>query len=399
MENSNIDVYDCNIKTLTPIHIGSGKNYLAAEYISVKAKNKSTKKLVNLIRRVSFDKYYQSLSEEDQYRFIESASNPNFKLSEFASTIKKDFRRYDCINKSDDIRNEIVEHIKTNDESYIPGSSLKGAIKTALLYNSFDYSDKNNIERLFRTSNRGDYIPRFENFTSTFFSSSQKRGKSAQFDISRFLQFSDSTTFERPDIHGIVSIMGKKNSYDGLEYYQRGRGQNIVESFLETIPMKTNLKSRISINYDSNIYNNDKLPSYVNLNLKSRENFIDMDTIKKCIYEFSKDIIEYEIEFLDKYGYGKGLEDVNLSLAKNYIALKKINKIKSPIIKLGAGSGFLAMTIGIKIKHYDSELFERIRNSLKGKNYYYEFPKSRKIIKKSKMPLGWVKLDITKREV
>ncbi|MCL2115331.1 MAG: type III-A CRISPR-associated RAMP protein Csm5 [Methanobrevibacter sp.] len=384
MFDSNIKSYECKIQTLTPVHIGSGNKYTSAEYVSPKLKTKKGGS-VQVVRRINFDKYYSGLSEDKTEEFLENLSDFNFKLSDFDSNISHKYKRYNSINKTPNkFPNEIIEHVRTMDELFIPGSSLKGAIKTAILYNLIDYSHMDDVENLLRSGRYGEFIPPFENFTNSFFSS-RGGGQSAQYNISKFFQVFDSSTRKTADIHSIISIMGKKDSYDGLEYYKRNN--RVVESFLETIPINNTLKSKISINYDSNVYSS--------LNLKSKEDLIDIDNIKNYIYNFSKDIIEYEREFLDKYSYSNNdLKSANSKLSSHYKLLNKHNTPETPILKLGAGSGFMAMTIGIKIKNLDKNLFERIRKALRGKNYNYEFPKSRKIIKRNSMPLGWVKLNI-----
>jgi len=393
MFDSNINSFECKIQTLTPVHIGSGNKYSPSEYISPKVKNKKGN-IVHLIRRITFDNYYSNLNDDKQAEFLENISNYNFKLSDFDSKISKEYKRYDSINRTQiKFPNEIIEHVRTLDDLYIPGSSLKGAIKTALLYNLIDYSDFDNIERLFQRRGGKESLPHYDNFSNTFFSS-QRGGKSAQYDISKFFQVFDSTSIRLSDIHAIVSVMGKKDSYDGFEYYKRN--QRVVESFFETIPNKKVLKSKISINYNSDIYENPNLKNK-KLNLKDKEKLLDINNIKNCIYNFSKDLIEYELEFLDKYSYSNNdLKDVNTKLIKYYEKFDEINSPETPIIKLGSGSGFMAMTIGIKIKKLDAELFERVRKALRTNSYPYEFPKSRKIIKRNSMPLGWVKLNIDK---
>lgn len=66
--------------------------------------------------------------------------------------------------------------------------------------------------------------------------------------------------------------------------------------------------------------------------------------------------------------------------------------MENPVLKVGAGSGFLSTTVGLKIKKYDENLFDKIADGTRGKNYDYSFPKSRKITQTDERPLGWVQL-------
>lgn len=126
--------YDLHLTTLSPIHIGSGKSYSCCEFVPAKAKSKG--QIVKIIKRVNLTNYYSSLSDDRKDTFLASLTNSNFELKQFDKKIKKDFVRYQCIDNSRvDFINEVQEHIKTSDKLYIPGSSIKGAIRTAIFYN------------------------------------------------------------------------------------------------------------------------------------------------------------------------------------------------------------------------------------------------------------------------
>ena len=73
--------------------------------------------------------------------------------------------------------------------------------------------------------------------------------------------------------------------------------------------------------------------------------------------------------------------------------MEKQNSLSSPLLRLGSGSGFLSTTVGLKIKKYDEDLFDKIRDGTRGKTYDYQFPKSRKITQVGGLPLGWIKLN------
>jgi CRISPR type III-A-associated RAMP protein Csm5 len=388
MFDSGIKKYECKIRTLSPIHIGSGNKYSTAEYVSPKAKSKSKDKNVQLLRRVNFDKYYSKLSDDKVDEFLENITNYNFKLEEFDSNIPKEFKRYDCINKtSNKSPNEVVEHIRTIDELFIPGSSLKGAIKTALFYNKisrndFQYIEKRLIKKHFRSPGKNIIDKRnYAEFENKIFSS-KFGGDAAKYNISKFLQVSDSTSLKIGDINEVIIIKAKENAFNGGFQQHKIHG-NPVSTFIETIPAKPkkySLKSIISTNFNSK--------TYKGLNLDDKSAMIDIDNIKSALYEFSKDLIQHELGFYDKYGEFDGID-----LEKFYMQINKLNKKEAPLVKLGSGAGFLATTINLKIKEYHSQLFEEIRKTAH-KSYRYEYPKSRRIVKRINRPLGWVKLKI-----
>lgn len=367
-------VYKCKLKTLSPVHIGSGKGYGPSEYVQAKAKQKGEP--VNIIKRVKFDKLYLDLPDDEKDKFLRNLSNSNYKLEQDYSKIPKEYTRYNAINKSKYSPKDIIEHIKTSDKLYIPGSSIKGAIRTAILYDLFDEDDLEDVRNTIRRNQRGYFIDRrtYNEFVDYFFAADGRCNK-AQKNIMRFLQIPDTTTVKLPTIYEIVTIMAKQRGRmpDGTQFY--GRKGKVARSFMETIDEGKILKSDFTINYDEEIlYKND---------LSDKIGILDMDYIKEAIYNFAKDLIQYELDFADEY-------DISY-LTKFYTKLNKINSLESPVMRIGAGSGLMATSLGMKIKDYDPMLFDEIRQTFR-RSYDYEFPKSRKITK-TELPLSWVQLN------
>lgn len=363
------------IKVVSPVHIGSGEGYGASEYLPVTIKNKSGKK-IKTFKRINVSDYYIGLDESKRDEFIENLSNPNFSLKDFDSKISNDYRRYLAINKcsSNPKGQDIEETIKTLNKAYIPGSSIKGAIKTAILYNQFDFDDTDKISRFINKKGR-DFRNEYNKFVDSFFTS-KIRGPSAQKDVMKFLQVSDTNDAKQIGIYDIYSIMAAE--YGGRKTnvpYRRNKNSNQPTiSYFETVDAGNNLEFTIN-----NLYNN-KVHS--ELKLGDKVNLIDLDNVKKSIYNLSKDYIDNELEFSDEYG----MDNLN----KFYKRISKLNQSDSPLLKVGAGSGFLATTMALKIREYDYGLYQTIRKQKKG--YEYSFPKSRKVTIGDDKPLGWVKL-------
>ena len=380
-------VYKCKIKTISPVHIGSGKDYGPSEYVNAKAKQKDGS-IVKTIKRIDFAKFYGDLEGEKQDRFLSNLSNPKYKIEQDYPNISKDYTRYNSINKSSINKEsphapDISEFIKTSDNLYIPGSSIKGAIRTAILYDLVEDEDIENIDDLIqRRGNRTVINNRdYNDFIDDFFAAS--RGNSAQKNIMRFLQISDSTIYKPPTIHEVLAIMAKDRGGmpDGTQYYSRNG--SVVKSYLETIDKSKILRSELTINYDDGILRE--------IDIDDKGFILDIDYIKGAIYRFSADLIEYELDFADKY-------DVSY-LTKFYNTLSKINKEESPVLRIGAGSGLMATSIAMKVKKYDdlegTQIFDSIRSTFR-RQYPFEFPKSRKVTKTG-LPLSWVQLNFEEK--
>lgn len=372
------EVYNCQLKVLSPVHIGSGEKYTASEYVKSKGKTKDGK-ILNTIKRIDVSGYYLDLDDNKKDEFLRDLSNPNFNLGSFDKKISNSYRKYLVINKSKaDIspNQEITESIKTLDKSYIPGSSIKGAIKSAILYKLIDDDIIQRIsDKVIGNRNR---VQKWEynNLMDDLFSTRSIRN-SAQADVMKFLQVTDTDFSKTIYLYDILTVMAafRKGHY---EYYKRNKNSNAPTlSFLETIPRGSNLSFDIINNYSKLVHKKD---------FERKTDLIDIDNIKKSMFIFSKSLINNELEFADDYGID--------TLYKFYSNLEKMNTIDKPLLKIGAGSGYLATTVNLKIKKYDPYLYDKIADGTKGKNYDYEFPKSRKITRIGGNPLGWVQLSI-----
>lgn len=369
--------YECEAKILSPVHIGSGEKYTASEYVKSKAKTKKGT-IFDIIKRINVSDYFISLDDDKKDEFLRDLSNPNFNLKSFDKKIPNSFSKYKCINRiKSDISpsQEITESIKTLDQAYIPGTSIKGAIKSAILYKEIDdYAISKISHNVIK--NKGWVDKKQYNFFINDIFTSRKARTPPQGDILKFLQVSDSSTIKMPVIYDVSTVMASFK-YGHNEFYSRNKKtREPTLSYLETIDRPNKLSFEIKNNYDYDIFKR--------LGLDDKKHLIDIENIKKSIFIFSKSLINHELEFASDYDIGY--------LYKFYSKLEKENTMDNPVIKIGAGSGFLSTTVGLKIKKYDPHLYDKIRDGTRGKTYDYSFPKSRKITQKGGKPLGWVQL-------
>lgn len=367
----------CNVLVRSPVHISSGEKYTASEYVASKAKNKSGK-ILNIIKRIDVSNYYLSLDDVRKDDFLRDLSGSNFNLKDFDKKISNDYVKYKAINKSKKEitpNQEITEAIKTLNQLYIPGSSIKGAIKSAILYRQIDDNMVDLIRRDVIRDKGGVDRRQYTSFMNKIFTS-DRAPTPAQGDIMKFLQVSDSTTIKSPTIFDVATVMASFRMGHNEFYSRNKRTRERTLSFLETITRGNKLSFNINNNYDSTVFKR--------LGLEDKKDMIDLEYIKKSIFIFSKALINHEIEFAKDY-------DINY-LVKFYSNLEKENTVETPLLRVGGGSGFLSTTVALKIKKYDEYLYEKIRDGTRGKTYDYSFPKSRKITQTGGMPLGWIKL-------
>ncbi|MCW3142248.1 MAG: type III-A CRISPR-associated RAMP protein Csm5, partial [Methanophagales archaeon] len=120
------------IEVISPVHVGSGGGISPIEYV-----------LEDKFYRADMDGLFADERFESD-RFIEDAKVGALYLGRFDSELAKEHVRY-ALDISQPTRtnlqgligkrsSEVREFIKTKDDAYIPGSSVKGAIRTAILW-------------------------------------------------------------------------------------------------------------------------------------------------------------------------------------------------------------------------------------------------------------------------
>ncbi len=351
------------LETISPIHIGSGNSYSSAEFLT----------RGNKIHRMDINNIYKLLNEKDKEKFVDCLEDQYFRLDDFfrGKNIPIAESKLYSMEKSGNTPREIKEHIKTGNLGYIPGSSLKGAIKTTVLNAFMDDRKVEKIGEIFDSRDARRRNRDMQRFVEDIFSSGGKQ--SSYSDFMRFVQISDFMPVNDLCVSEVKSLE-VDDKIKGWYWYQRnGR---IVQSFLETIGAGEKLEGEIHFTYHDDMHDS--------LGLKGNAEILNLEEIKWFIYNFSAGLISYEIQFAKKYRIDFLLEF--------YQKLMKMNSENSPVLKLGHGAGYLGTTVGLEIKKQDKEVFEKVRKSLRGRSYEFEYPKTRRIAVEENVPMGWCKI-------
>ena len=299
---------------------------------------------------------------DEQDEFIKNLSENKLILKDLSGDYTKYY--FSKQFEDDDFKgnNEIKENIKVFNKPYIPGSSIKGAIRTALLYDSLKDED---IDKFFADGKVNDSL------IQSYFS----LDGSAQKDILRFLHVKDSTVIDRPLLYKVFKRKPKK----------KGGFEKGIPLYLESIYLNnTALSSSLITAY------HDKTFETIGFD-EEKTDMLKLKNIKSAIYNFTNDLIAHEVEFCK---YNKLYE-----LKKFYEALD--NDENAPLLKIGYGSGFLATTICLKIKDKNLNLFNEIKKFIQEdknrkneeKNSNKDFPLMRTVLESERNgTIGWVKL-------
>ena len=194
------------IETLTPVHIGSGTKYTNhLEFIYERENNDYWGGIVDI------EKIYNIIGEENIHLLtlaIERKQNIVDFVKPYVQNLKlEDITKRIFFIYGKDLRNkqDIKEHIHSAGKPIIPGSSIKGAVRTAILSHlikKFPQPAKDIINNYKPKYNKQKYDKNSEQWTKKDFSNISKQIESFYFantkdnapnnDLMRFIAFSDA---------------------------------------------------------------------------------------------------------------------------------------------------------------------------------------------------------------
>jgi len=372
------------IKTKSPIHIGSELGKISGfEFLVDK----------NFVYPVSEDRLSKFLLEknliQDYVNYVNEFKekvNNKFNLQLFLRDKRINLSENDYLKLSNKRKIKVCGNPDTISEFrpfirdgfsniYIPGTSLKGSIRTAILYN---------VLKKLKKSRKSEF-EEIENKIKDAISSNKERKKTKKIFYwveKRFLQnFTLSSKQQEPNtdwlrmlhisdaypIGNVQTILipanvlkKEKNQFK----FKQEKNQKYTTIWVECIPEGTIFEFEIM--WDTTLM---KEFSKNQVNLPR-----NIDDVISAIRSFSSDIIDYETKFLE----GEN------NLRKWYSQTK-------PNFRFGFGSGMISTT-GIML--VNEELRKKIRN-FAGQERDDEAPKSRRIWNNNNkyIPLGWALLE------
>ncbi|MHA1785671.1 MAG: type III-A CRISPR-associated RAMP protein Csm5 [Candidatus Helarchaeota archaeon] len=367
------------IELKSPVHIGNGNEFQLADfYID------SNKRLFYLLDQ---DKFL-SLINEKYPNFLEIIENPEFqvntkyeKIFSIEKFINKEkieiekIKKY-CIpididwKRNRETKIIVHEFIKNPVKPYIPGSSLKGAIRTALLWNILNTNPYLKT-KYFNILQRLD--PRKRKMRAKFADDMIEKeifGKDPTDDILKSLQITDSSPMDFVDLEiSEIGVIGNPNQ---------------IPIYLENLKAEADTSCYIKVNdfyYKKEIPNNSFTRNVLN-------KYMTLAEILKACNEFSKAIIEEELT----YQY---YEDETISFYNELLSEADNCRENEAILRFSWGSGWNSTTVGLITKKFPG--FEGLRRKYRlgikprSKHFSHNYPKTRKV-KLNGIPLGWIKI-------
>jgi CRISPR-associated protein Csm5 len=449
---------DCKLKTVTPLFIGSGNKLVPFEY-TIDAFNYSRlnlNRIFDLIYNIDpllidkFNTWVDKTSKElDNERSYEKQSEirRRFKIKNFMIENKipresidrifkdKESTHY-CFTSSGIIgkHKELNEIQKKHDNTpFIPGSSIKGSIRTALAYNAllnFSRDDLlsltngipgSDIKGLLKELNDEKTKEKYfgQDIENIIFYLGRKINdkiifKDEKFDLLKALKITD--TYEQEAEFDLFNITIFKKSIDRDRKQPSTQSSTLMEVIREDGIFKFNIE--IDIEYLRKLQNLNDITRFeekikktfgITLNELNSGNVQDkiIKYLKESLSKFAKKNIERELKWLDS---NPNKVDI---IQKEYSKLSKMQSEDKILTRIGFGSGFFQTTVGLAMLDNDSlkKQLSNVFNKFKigippnlKRDYHNnqhiidfdKFPTSRRLLEsnfKPIFPLGWVELE------
>ena len=339
--------YTLEMEVLSPLHIGAGseKDWVKGlDFIQDREEifKINEKKLHDYF---SVDELSEILIRRNQRKIINNVSD----LSKI-STIIFDFP----FEASD----EIKTHIKTGlkNKPFVPGSSLKGAIRS-ILFNYLKPYNENKENKIFGSSVEGD-------------------------DLMRFIKISDAHFEDTQLIQTKIHNLSEDNFGNFVSGWKHARRGNTTEKFkkegfqttYEIIPPLE--KAIFSLSLSEKQFNQ---ISFHKIKEKKAQLMVnnDISNLFKIINIYADKYINREIDYLNKYKEAEHTEKIisYFEYLKEQIPENNIGCL----LRMSAGSGFHSITGDWQFNSHSIDEIDIFRGRSRGKYQHKKSAKSRKI--------------------
>ncbi len=365
------------LTTLTPVHVGNGDKLLRDFDFVVDREKVGFLDLEKIVSIIEVERLPQLTSEIENKSVISYLKRtiPNFNLENICSRITK--------NKAGNSKcNELKRHYFTSlFDTSIPGSSLKGSIKTAMWETIATKEKQSNwIE--------SDYKNKYGKFNSDII---DKRifGSTANDKTTRFLKIGD------------IYFSGVITEVYEIGILNAGRREWFFkenQSFLaECLP--SGITANFSFKIDDLLLN--KNLQYHPHKWKGLSTSFFESRISFCLMlnNYTNRQLGYELEELEEEGFGEHeagelmLNRLQELKADCEEAIKR--KMPVAIVRVGGNSGWNFTTGGwVKSSPLSDSAYINLRKVVQKKEYNMDlWPKTRKLTH-SGIPLGFVKIEI-----
>ena len=370
-----------NITTLTPLQIGGDQASNLSPVTDFIVKG-------DIALIINQDKLESLLSEDMEIldEYVRSVKDGSFDLENFINN-KLDADIEELTSSKIKIegylgKNEVKSFINSVGKPFIPGSTIKGSIRTAVVYD-YIMNDKVQITKQILTEAKRRYPKVFELYEIQKKRRLDRKEYAELKNLRNFNQFYNELRLFKP--------REKKKDKTGNEYFidwgHDFRHIQISDSQLleadntritplfryyltkddtKTEPWAQVLKEKTTTEFNFKIEKNFKDPFLQTINSNTYKEIFRM------INKFSIDVLEFELEMFNEFTKnGKGdkqkIEENLKGIISYYIDLKekiKFSRDNYAVIRIGGGKTYFDNSIGLALYKADKEKFKQFRKIL-----------------------------------
>lgn len=357
--------------TLTPVHIGSGTELQPNfEYLYFKDQSK--------IAVIDPEKVFSIVGDNNLHFWINKVEKRESLLS-FLIKLKSDLKIEDISSIEIKSRGTLDKPIKTLLRSkalgvpLVPGSSIKGAIRTAIFAHLVlgNHRLVKDHEKLGKQNRRGVFVWSDEKLEKIFF------GDNPNVDIFRILRIFDYHFEDRTETCIIRSVNKYRDGY---------RIKDDLTQVVEVIPPGKVATTRLSIN--DMLTKRGKQVFNDNLQIISQ-----IDRLFDTINKHTLRLVEDEIDYWDYQQNNPECIGDYVDVMKQIKAYVESCSSKECVLRLGWGSGYRFITGDWHGEMTDSDYDSLVRTIRPRHPVEIIFPKTMRLADEG-IPLGFVKLSI-----
>lgn len=372
------------IKTLTPVHVGNGRTLTKSiDFVFFSNLNNKPlaildeEKIYAIVTDTHFDKWMANIeNRQDLLSFLRSIKS-NLKPEDIAKRIT--YVQEGNLNDKTQIHEQIHNGLM---KPYIPGSSLKGAIRTAIFAQVVQKNPefaKSNLKKITNSD-----IQYKDNALIKHYLADDAQNDQQNKDFLRFLQVGDAV-FQSTKMVKVYSYNKSGKIWEDRED---------LAQWTEVIPQGATAPCRIRLwnetaEKNKNTTQYEKLKNYVGKNHSVIQN---TETFVKTINAHTQALLEQEKKFIagefedNFYDYQEQLNELLLTV--------KQCKNNECVLRVGKHVGFNFMTGNWQEKIMDEQTFKNFKEKVRpnGERYTkFPLPKTRRFLQDGN-PLGFIKL-------
>jgi CRISPR type III-A-associated RAMP protein Csm5 len=363
------------IETLTPVHVGSGVELQSNfEYLHFADENClviiDEAKVLGILGEENLPQWLACIEKKESLLALLQQRKPNIKADDVAA------RRIPLSKNGIASGKTVREHLHSgNDKALLPGSSLKGALRTVILThiireNADDIAEdlKIGVRKYDKKTNkeRFDY-----NDTALM---TEYMGKDPNHDILRLLQVGDVLFDKTECVRTDVANQQRDKSWDL---------KRTITQYVETIPKGQKALFRMN--------NATKLQERAGKMFNKNADLTDLETLFGIVNAHTQKLVETDLNYWENKANSPTVLSGYIETMNHILDLVSACDSQECILRMGYGTGYRTMTGDWHDILYDDDYFDLVKAIRTTHPETLIFPKTTRF-SASGQPLGFVRL-------